>query len=166
MVKRKNPVKNHIKSKLKTNTHRKHKNNKVIKKILVPLDGSKYSFHALDMAISLSSHYSSSIIGVYIFDLPISLEFGAIDMVGERLKKKILKVMKIAKLRCDDQKIPFQSIVKHGKVESGILDIAKKEKCNVIVIGKRRISPVSEIFLGSISHYVVHHSKIPVIIVK
>ena len=54
----------------------------------------------------------------------------------------------------------------HGKVEPGIIKVAKKEKCDVIVIGKREMGSVSEIFLGSVSHYVVHHSKIPVIIVK
>ena len=167
MVKTNNPIKNSVKPKLKkTTNNQKFKKNKTIKKILVPLDGSKYSFHALDMAISLSSHYSSSIIGVYIFDLPISLEFGVIDPVGERLKKKILGVMKTAKFRCEDQNIHFKSIMTHGKVEPGIINVAKKEKCDVIVIGKREMGSVSEIFLGSVSHYVVHHSKIPVIIVK
>jgi len=167
VVKTKNHLKNQVKPKIKkTINNRKPKKNTAIKKILVPLDGSKYSFRALDMAISLSSHYSSSITGVYIFDLPISLEFGVIDPVGERLKKKILGVMKTAKLRCEEQNIPFKSIMKHGRIEPGIIDIAKKEKCDVIVIGKREISSVSEIFLGSVSHYVVHHSKIPVIIVK
>ncbi len=167
MTKTKNPLKNQVKSKLqKTGDTRKLKKNVTIKKILVPLDGSKYSFHALDVAISLSSHYSSSIMAVYVFDLPITLEFGVIDPVGERLKKKILGVMNTAKLRCEAQNIPFKSIMKHGKVEPGIIDVAKKEKCDVIVIGKRGKSSVSEIFLGSVSHYVIHHSKIPVIIVK
>ena len=112
MLKTNNPSKISVKPKLKkTTNNRKFKKNKTIKKILVPLDGSKYSFHALDMAISLSLHYSSSIVGVYIFDLPISLEFGVIDPVGERLKKKILGVMKTAKFRCEDQNIHFKSII-------------------------------------------------------
>ena len=167
MTKTKNHLKKQIKSKLKKNGDAsKLKKIVTIKKILVPLDGSKYSFHALDVAISLSSHYSSSIIAVYVFDLPISLEFGVIDPVGERLKKKILGAMKTAKLRCEEQNIPFKSIMVHGKVEPGIIDVSKKEKCDVIVVGKRGKSSVSEIFLGSVSHYVIHHSKIPVIIVK
>ena len=167
MVKTKNHLKTQVKPKLKkTSETRKFKKIITIKKILVPLDGSKYSFHALDVAISLSSHYSSSIIAVYVFDLPISLEFGVIDPVGERLKKKILGAMKTAKLRCKEQNIPFKSIMTHGKVEPGIIDVSKKEKCDIIVVGKRGKSSVAEIFLGSVSHYVIHHSKIPVIIVK
>ena len=167
MVKPKNYPKNRIKPKLKKTINKsKFRKNTSIKKILVPLDDSKHSIRALDMAISLSIRYSSTITGIHIFDLPITLEFGIIDPVGERLKKKILRVMKTAKLHCEDQKIPFESIMKHGKVGPGIIDMAKKGKFDVIVIGKRGIGSVSEIFLGSVSHYVVHHSKIPVIIVK
>jgi len=150
----------------KSLTNRKPKKSKLIKKILVPLDGSKHSFRALDMAISLSSHYSSSVTALYIFDLPLYLEFAVLDPVGEKIKKRILKSMNAAKSRCKDQHIPFQSIIKHGKVGPDIINIAKKGKFDIIVIGKRGISSTSEIFLGSVSHYVIHNSKIPVFVVK
>ena len=151
--------------KLKTNTI-KPKKIKNIREILVPLDGSKHSFRALDMAISIASHYSSSINALYIFDLPLSLEFAVIDPVGAKIQKKITKAMNTAKSRCENQNIPFKSIIKHGKIGPDIIDVAKKGKFDIIVIGKRGISSTSEIFLGSLSHYVIHHSKIPVFIVK
>jgi len=144
----------------------KPKKIRTIQEILVPLDGSKHSFRALDMAISIASHYSSSISALYVFDLPLALEFAVIDPVGEKIQKKIIKVMKTAKSRCKDQNIPFKSIIKHGKVGPDIIKIAKKGKFDIIVIGKREISSTSEIFIGSLSHYVIHHSKIPVFIVK
>ena len=137
-----------------------------IKKILVPLDGSKNSFRALDMAISLSSHYSASITGLYIFDLPISLEYAVLDPVGQNLKKKIHQVMNSAKLRVTKNHLTFKQIIKHGNIAPDIISIAKKGKFDIIVIGKRNVSSIGEIFLGSVSHYVIHHSKIPVIIVK
>lgn len=137
-----------------------------MKKILVPIDGSKNSFRALDMAISLSSHYSASITGVYIFDLPVTLEYAAMDPVGQNLKKKIHRIMESASSRAAESHVPFKYMVKHGKIGPSIIDMAKKGKFDIIVIGKRGISSISEIFLGSISHYVIHHSKIPVFIVK
>ena len=167
MIKTKNSHKDQIKPQPKKTVNKSNfQKNNSIKKILVPLDGSKHCFRALDMAISLSSHYSSSITGIHIFDLPITLEFSIIDPVGERLKKKILGVMKTAKLRCESQKVPFESIMKHGKVGPAIIDLAKKEKFDVIIIGKRGISSVSEIFLGSVSHSVVHHTECSIIVVR
>jgi nucleotide-binding universal stress UspA family protein len=152
--------------KLKKTSKHKPRKQRTIKKILVPLDGSKNSVKALDMAISLSSHYSASITAVYIFDLPASLEYAALDPVGQNLKKKIHQIMNLAKLRATRNHVPFKQIVKHGKIGPDIINIAKKGKFDIIVIGKRGISSIGELFLGSISHYVVHHSKIPVIIVK
>lgn len=137
-----------------------------MKKILVPLDGSKYSFRALDMAISLSSHYSASITGIYIFDLPVTLEYAAVDPVGQSLKKKIHRIMESAESRAAKNHVPFKHIMKHGKIGPSIIDVAKKGKFDIIVIGKRGISSIGEMFLGSVSHYVIHHSKIPVFIVK
>ena len=146
---------------------RKHKTKqKSIKKILVPLDGSKNSFRALDMAISLSSHYSASITAVSIIDLPISLEYAALDPVGQNLVKKIHKIMNLAESRVSEYHIPFKQIIKHGKIGADIINIAKKGKFDVIVIGKRGVSSIGELFLGSISHYVIHNSKIPVVVVK
>jgi len=42
----------------------------------------------------------------------------------------------------------------------------KKENFNLIVIGSRGRSAVRELFLGSVSNYVIHSSKIPVLIIK
>jgi nucleotide-binding universal stress UspA family protein len=153
-------------NKLQISTPKKPKKAKTISKILVPLDGSKHSFRALEMAMSISLHYSSSITAIYIIDLPLSLEFAVIDPVGEKIQKRILKAMNAAKLRCQDLHVPFKSIIKHGKVGPDIINTSKKGKFDIIVIGKRGISSTSEIFLGSVSHYVIHHSKIPVFIVK
>ena len=150
----------------KSSSNNKSKKIKTIREILVPLDGSKHSFRALEMAISLASRYSSSISALYIFDLPLSLEFAVIDPVGEKIQKRIAKAMNTAKSRCKNQHIPFKSIIKHGKVGPDIIEVSKKGKFDIIVIGKRGIGSTSEIFLGSVSHYVIHHSKIPVFIVK
>lgn len=139
---------------------------KTIKKILVPLDGSKASFHALELALSLSLHYSASITGVHIFDLPITSEYGTIDPVVLRLNKKVKRFMSLAKLRATKKHVTFKQIIKHGKIGPDLITVAKKGKFDLIVIGKRGTSSIGEIFLGSISHYVIHHSKIPVLIVK
>jgi nucleotide-binding universal stress UspA family protein len=41
-----------------------------------------------------------------------------------------------------------------------------KEKFDMIVMGSRGRSSTKEVFFGSVSNYVIHTSKIPVLIVK
>ena len=53
-----------------------------------------------------------------------------------------------------------------GKESSEIIDFAAKNKFDIIVIGARGLGSVKEAFLGSVSHAVVHKSKIPVLVVK
>ena len=42
----------------------------------------------------------------------------------------------------------------------------KKNKIDMIVIGARRMGFAREVLLGSISNYVIHKSKMPVLLVK
>ncbi|MEE8181023.1 MAG: universal stress protein, partial [Nitrosopumilaceae archaeon] len=43
---------------------------------------------------------------------------------------------------------------------------AQKNDYGLIVIGSRGMGSVKEIFFGSTSHYVLHKSKIPVLVIK
>lgn len=49
-----------------------------------------------------------------------------------------------------------------------IIKISKKRsaKIGLIIIGSRGKGPTTEIFLGSVSNYIIHKAKIPVMIVK
>ncbi len=44
--------------------------------------------------------------------------------------------------------------------------ISKKHKMDVIVIGHRGISKMKEALLGSVANYVLHKSKVPILITK
>jgi len=46
----------------------------------------------------------------------------------------------------------------------GIIGVAEAEKAQLIVMGTRGLDAIRRTFLGSVSDYVIHHSKIPVLI--
>jgi nucleotide-binding universal stress UspA family protein len=52
-----------------------------------------------------------------------------------------------------------------GHPSSTICDFAQASQTDIIVIGKRGYSGLQEMFLGSISNYVVHHSPCSVLLV-
>lgn len=149
-----------------------------IKKILVPLDGSKSSLHALKEAVNLAKFTDSQIVGIYIIPKDISSlpliellqPLSALRPMGfqQKIFKHGLKIIAGAKEICGKNKIRFSGQVIKGNPGYDIVKYskAKKNKIDLIVIGSRGKGPTTEIFLGSTSNYVIHKAKCPVIIVK
>lgn len=139
---------------------------KKIKKILVPLDGSKNSIRGLDNAISIARACHATITGIYILPVyPRNLVDSIIPYVfnPENDAKKFLAN---AKVRSAQKGILFKSKIIWGSPTSEIPEIANSKKFDLIVIGARGIGSVKEFFLGSVSNAIVHKSKIPVMVVK
>ncbi|MDH3360928.1 MAG: universal stress protein [Nitrosopumilus sp.] len=137
-----------------------------IQKILVALDGSKNSFRGLDEAIIIARNSKSVISGTYVTPLspPASSEQKA--YVKNVLLKNANEFMEKAKTRCAQNGILFYEKILYGKEGPKIVKFAHDKKFDLIVIGSRGMSSLKEAFLGSTSNYVLHKSKIPVLIVK
>jgi len=137
-----------------------------IKKILVPMDGSKNSLRGLDTAIYLARQCHATITGLYVMPIyPKSLLLKPIPYEAELVK--IAKTfLEKAKTRSAQNGIVFNDKIVKGHAAEVILDFAKDKKFDLIVMGARGMGSVKEIFLGSVSNAVVHKSKIRVLIVK
>jgi len=138
-----------------------------ISKILVPLDGSKNSIRGLEMAITLARQCSAIITGVYSIYAPPHSEFKGVGSVEKALNKEVKKIMEEAKILAAKNGIVFKEKLMRGEIGYNIIKMAHgKEKFDMIVMGSRGRSSAKEIFFGSTSNYVIHTSKIPVVIVK
>ena len=137
-----------------------------IRKILVPMDGSKNSFRGLDYAIHLARQCSATVTGINIIPFyPKSLLLTPISYEKE-LAKKAKELMIKAKVRCAQNGIVFSEKITDGHEAEEIVGFAGDKKFELIVIGARGLGSVKEVFLGSVSNGVLHKSKIPVLIVK
>ena len=141
---------------------------KRVTKILLPLDGSKNSWRGLEMAISVARQYGATITGMYSIYAPPHSEFRGVGSVDESLNREVKKFLGDAKLLAAQNGIVFKEKLMRGNIGYNIIKLAhnKKEKFNLIVIGTRGRGSIKEVFFGSVSNYVIHASKIPVLIVK
>jgi len=137
-----------------------------IKKILVPMDGSKNSLRGLDTAIYIARQCHATLTGLYVMPIyPKSLLLKPIPYEAD-LAKIARAFLEKAKTRSAQNGIVFNEKIVKGHVAEVILDFAKGKKIDLIVMGARGLGSVKEAFLGSVSNAVVHKAKIRVLIVK
>ena len=137
-----------------------------IRKILVPMDGSKNSFRGLDYAVHLARQCGATVTGINVIPFyPKSLLLTPISYEKELIKQG-KELMSKAKVRCAQNGIVFSEKITDGHEAEEIVGFAAEKNFDLIVIGARGLGSVKEVFLGIVSNGVLHKSKIPVLIVK
>jgi nucleotide-binding universal stress UspA family protein len=152
---------------------------KMLTKILVPYDGSKYSTKALTRATELAHNLDSEIILFSVVNVgyvsPPGLlgiikskkEKEAIKKWSKSVKTDIEKMLKIALKKCESKGITASYVISEGEISSKILDFATKNKISLIVIGSHGLHGIGKLkTLGSVSRRVSENSKCPVLIVR
>lgn len=137
-----------------------------IKRILVPIDGSANSLRGLDEAIFFARQCQATITGLNVINVPPSMVLNRRKLEAGSIKAMEL-LMDAAKTKSARHGVDFHSkIIKGADPGYDIVRFSKNHKIDLIVIGARGLSGIKETFLGSVSNYVLHKSKIPVLVVK
>ncbi|MDE1828829.1 MAG: universal stress protein [Thaumarchaeota archaeon] len=137
-----------------------------IKKILVPLDGSKNSFKGLTEAIYLARQCNATITGLCVIPL-YTVNLGRVlTSLRKESEKEVKKFMLKAKTLAAQNGIVFYEKIMYGNEAWEITEFASYKKFDIIVMGSRGMGAVKEAFLGSVANNVVHRSKVPVLVVK
>ncbi|AJW69799.1 universal stress protein [Nitrosopumilus adriaticus] len=135
-------------------------------KILVPLDGSANSMRGLDRAIEIAKGGNAEITGFYVFHLPLAAGIKYTAKMKDEAQKKAVKAIGPAMNKTQKAGATFKYKTGGGHTGSEIVKAAEKGKFDMIVIGARGVGGAKETFLGSTSNYVMHKTKLPVLIVK
>lgn len=140
-------------------------------RILVAYDGSKLSEKALQLATDLLKQSPEVELDVAtVYEVPRGLE--SFGLYNEGLLKDFRagteKMMDKVSKRLEEQQFPNQirTYILEGNSAKVLIDFANERDTDLIVIGSRGLSGLQEVFLGSVSHYVVQHANCPVFVVK
>ena len=140
--------------------------NSSYKKILVPVDGSKYSNRALARACNLAKKYDSRISLIYVIDNSRVILFVSRKDYLNELKNFGKKVLEKATRMTEKRKVKSKQVMKEGKPAQQILNFVKKEKHDLIVVGNKGLGSIDRFFMGSVSTKLVNNSQCPVLVVK
>ena len=136
-----------------------------IKKILVALDGSKNSYRGLDMGIYLARQFDTKLTGIYVIS-NIPKKYYDLNYPERPLLLAAEDILETAKICCARNGILFEKKIDFGDPGSKITTFANSLNFDIIIIGTRGMSDIKELFLGSVSNYVLHKSSIPVMIIR
>jgi len=142
-------------------------------KILVAVDGSDASLHALEIAakIALDNDAELTILTVAPYPPPMITEDAMPtylpqyqDDLRESYKKMLQKTNK--QLKTKHPTLKTVPIVMEGKPAHTILEAAKARQPDLIVVGSRGTSGVLTWLLGSVAREVADSCTVPVLVAK
>ena len=141
-------------------------------KILVPVDGSKYSEEALKVAVDYAKTKGANIclISVSPFIEGVDLEISASERekLNETFTKRADYIVQQACgiLTGEDVIATCRHVVAASSIPDAIIDYAEKERVDLIIIGSRGLGKSSRFKMGSVASKVVKHSPCSVYVVK
>ncbi len=137
------------------------------KKILVPTDGSEYAKKAQKHALFLAKVSGAEIVAVsvtennFVNGLPLDDEVYQLNQILNERSEENLK--EFDKLNEDDLKITH--VVREGSPAKVILEVAKEEAVDLIVMGSSGKSGFDRFIMGSVADKVVNSAKCAVLVV-
>ncbi|ADU64273.1 MAG: universal stress protein [Pseudodesulfovibrio sp.] len=138
-----------------------------VTRILLPVDGSRLSDAAADMAIDIAASFGASIVLLHVRKpVPSGLGQPNADELLQYLIKNAEAVMAHYRGKLGNAKVDYLDLIIGGEVAEVIANVAEVEKCELIVMGSRGRSDLAGLILGSVTHKVLNISACPVLVVK
>jgi nucleotide-binding universal stress UspA family protein len=144
----------------------------MFKRILVPTDGSELSGRAVATALGLAKALGAEVMTLCVKEpfpygavaemqpTPPQEFFDAQERAAARHVRAVIDACDAAGIVCHAQTVeglqPWEAIVAH----------AAEQRCDLLVMGSHGRSGLASFLLGSETHDVLKHTKVPVLVVR
>jgi len=142
------------------------------KRILVPTDGSEITAKAVQTAVALASRAGGSLVTVSVKEpfpysaisemqpVPPQEFYDAQERIAADRVAKVVDAAKAAGVACEG------STVEALHPWEAILDLAKSQGCDLIVMASHGRRGMAALLIGSETSRVLTHSTLPVLVIK
>ena len=140
-----------------------------IKRILVPVDFSPNSLHALDYAVDFAKAFKATVAVLFVVE-PIAYAIpdfaGGAAMIGGLLEQQQRSGrMQLRRLeeRYAKRRVRLRALLQTGSAYQAIADTARQTKADLIVMATHGRTGLSHLLLGSVAERVVRAATCPVL---
>ena len=147
----------------------------MFKNILIPTDGSKLSQKAAVQGVKLAKSVGAKVTGlfaappatpiVYRDSLPVG--YATPGEHAQRIKRTAAKHLDFVAREAKKARVRYEAVqVTSDYPGEDILKVAKKKKCDLIVMGTHGQGGLRGVFIGSVTQKVLSKSKVPVMVFR
>jgi nucleotide-binding universal stress UspA family protein len=138
----------------------------MFEKIVVALDESDHSRKTLAAAGDLAEKSKGEVRVVHVREVPLGMG-GPLTAIepSQQAQAYVDEAVKTV----TDRGIASSGVVRsshNGRIAAEILDEAHSAGASVIVLGSRGMTELAGLVIGSVTHKVLHLSKLPVLVVR
>ena len=141
----------------------------VFTNILVAIDGSEASRQAFDRALDIAKAGNASLHATYVVETGLFSSLPAdntVEIMYSVLRKEGEAVLAKSKDKANAAGIAVTTHLKFGHAGSEVIALAEQNKVDLIVVGSHGKSQTDRLLIGSVSTFVVTHSKVSTMVVR
>ncbi|HVP41558.1 MAG TPA: universal stress protein [Candidatus Krumholzibacteriaceae bacterium] len=154
----------------------------VFTKILVPVDGSKFSQDAAEYAVGIAKLTHAKVIALHVVHLatyvfsysagegmsPMAIPTPLPVTLTEDERKEARKIVDDVKKVGEKAgvKVDTKVIERQPSVPDAIIQFAEENGVDLIIMGTKGKTAIRRFLLGSVTESVVHHAHCPVLVVR
>lgn len=136
--------------------------------ILLATDLSEWSLPAVDYALQTARTFNASVAILHVMEWrSLGVDFTVSAFADwEKLRESVERRLLDTAERLKSQGVTAQCLVKAGSPADVILEVAREQACDMIVMGTHGRHEVSHLLMGSIAEAVLRRADCPVLTVK
>ena len=137
------------------------------KNILVPTDGSDYSFYAAEHAAYLAKTLGAKLYALNVVNEPLAFHAGIHYAESKaEMEDSARDAVRKIKTLCDAAGVDCEEMIVQGEPKEQIVAVARRINADCIVIGSLGMSALERALIGSVSDSVLRHAPCPVLMVR
>ena len=141
----------------------------VFTNILVAIDGSEASQRAFRCALDIAKTGNASLHAAYVVETGLFSSLPAdntVEIMYNVLRQEGDAVLAKAKAEAAASGVSLTTHLKFGHAGSELITLAEKIKSDLVVVGSHGKSQTDRLLIGSVSTFVVTHSKVSTTVVR
>jgi nucleotide-binding universal stress UspA family protein len=138
----------------------------VFAKVLVGFDGSPASRKALRAALDLAQRYGAAVTVLAVVRPPEFAELEAeVNAALAEARGPLVEALRWARAEARRAGVSLETRIQAGHPADTLVRVAREEGFDLIVLGRRGLTPVQRWMLGSVSERVLRYAHCPVMVV-